>query len=143
LRRREFFHIRKFARRYDRSTGKFVISIAYQTATEVTPRTIAVAEAFGLGIDEKQKFVVYDDVELKIGSRDVVYITGDSGSGKSPYDRDVQAELNVEQWEQSKGSEVYTFSHPEGSHDDKFWAIALAVMAAVKGAEESRLVRAY
>ena len=60
-----------------------------------------------------------------------------------PYDRDVQAELNVEQWEQSKGSEVYTFSHPEGSHDDKFWAIALAVTAAVKGAEESRLVRAY
>lgn len=60
-----------------------------------------------------------------------------------PYDQDVQAELNVEQWEQSKGSEVYTFSHPEGSHDDKFWAIALAVMAAVKGAEESRLVRAY
>jgi len=60
-----------------------------------------------------------------------------------PYDRDVQAELNVVQWEQTKGSEVYTFSHPEGSHDDRFWAIALAVMAAIKGAEESRLVRAY
>jgi len=49
-----------------------------------------------------------------------------------PYDRDVQAELNVEQWEQTKGSELYTFSHPEGSHDDKFWAIAMAVTAAMK-----------
>lgn len=60
-----------------------------------------------------------------------------------PYDQDVQAELNVEQWEQSKGSEVYTFSHPEGSHDDRFWAIALAVTAAIKRELESRLVRAY
>ncbi|MDH5461660.1 MAG: terminase family protein [Candidatus Bathyarchaeota archaeon] len=53
-----------------------------------------------------------------------------------PYDQDVQAELNVVQWEQTKGSEVYTFSHPEGSHDDRFWAIALAVMAAIKGADK-------
>ena len=49
-----------------------------------------------------------------------------------PYDRDVEAELNVEQWEQTKGSELYTFSHPQGSHDDRFWAICLAVRAASK-----------
>ena len=49
-----------------------------------------------------------------------------------PYDQDVQAELNAVQWEQTKGSEVYAFSHPEGSHDDKFWAIAMAVTAAMK-----------
>ena len=49
-----------------------------------------------------------------------------------PYDRDVEAELNVEQWEQTKGSELYTFSHPQGSHDDRFWAICLAVLAASK-----------
>ena len=49
-----------------------------------------------------------------------------------PYDRDVEAELNVVQWEQTKGSELYTFSHPESSHDDRFWAICLAVFAASK-----------
>lgn len=49
-----------------------------------------------------------------------------------PYDQDVQAELNVEQWEQSAGSEVYTFSHPEGSHDDRFWAICMAVKASMQ-----------
>jgi len=49
-----------------------------------------------------------------------------------PFDKDVQAELNVEQWEQTPGSEIYTFSHPEGSHDDRFWAICLAVMATLK-----------
>jgi hypothetical protein len=46
-----------------------------------------------------------------------------------PFDQDVQAELNIEQWEQTAGSEVYTFSHPEGSHDDRFWAICMAVYA--------------
>ena len=46
-----------------------------------------------------------------------------------PFDMDVQAELNCEQWEQRPGSEVYSFSHPQGTHDDRFWAIALACVA--------------
>lgn len=49
-----------------------------------------------------------------------------------PFDQDLQAELNVVQWEQRPGSELYTFSHPEGSHDDRFWAVALAVSALIK-----------
>jgi ABC-type ATPase with predicted acetyltransferase domain len=44
---------------------------------------VAVAEGFGLGLDQYERFVVYDDVELKIGQADVVYVSGDSGSGKS------------------------------------------------------------
>jgi ABC-type lipoprotein export system ATPase subunit/GNAT superfamily N-acetyltransferase len=83
VRRKEFFNIQKFARRYDKQSGKFIINISYETATEISPRTIAVAEAFGLGVDQTQKFVIYDNVELKIGPTDIVYITGDSGSGKS------------------------------------------------------------
>jgi len=59
-----------------------------------------------------------------------------------PFDHDVQAELNIVQWEQSRGSEIYAFSHPEGSHDDRFWSIALAVAASIPE-QTSRLVRAY
>jgi len=33
----------------------------------MSPRTVAVAEAFGLGIDEEKEFQIYDNVELKIG----------------------------------------------------------------------------
>jgi len=55
-----------------------------------------------------------------------------------PFDQDVQAELNIEQWEQSPGSEVYTFSHPEGSHDDRFWAICMAVYAAMQSPPPGR-----
>jgi ABC-type lipoprotein export system ATPase subunit len=80
----EFFRIRQYARKYDRETGKFIISISYETAAlEPTDRVVGVAEAFGLGLDQWQKFVIYDDVELKIGPQDIVYVTGDSGSGKS------------------------------------------------------------
>ncbi len=83
MRRREHFRITKYARRYDRKSNKFVINISYKCKTDLTPRTIQVAEAFGLGISDFQKHVLYDDVELKIGSQDIVYVTGDSGSGKS------------------------------------------------------------
>jgi ABC-type lipoprotein export system ATPase subunit len=94
--RREFFHITKHARTYDRRTGKFTFNIAYKTATEITPRTIEVAQGFGLGIDEEQKFVIYDNVELKMGSKDVLYITGDSGSGKSVLLRAISQDLGSE-----------------------------------------------
>jgi len=82
LRRREYFQIQRYARVYDRREGKFIISLSYKTATDITPRTIKVAEAFGIGTDERQ-FIIYDNVEFKIGPRDIMYITGDSGSGKS------------------------------------------------------------
>jgi ABC-type lipoprotein export system ATPase subunit/GNAT superfamily N-acetyltransferase len=95
-RKREFFRIRHFKRRYDAREGKFIINIAYETAAEPTPRTVAVAEAFGLGLDEHRLFVVYDNVELKIGARDIVYITGDSGSGKSVLLRALRRDLGEE-----------------------------------------------
>ena len=82
VRHREPLRIHRFRRVYDRTEGKFRFQISYSTSAELTPRTIAVAQAFGLGIDEGRKFTVLD-TELKIGVGDVVYITGDSGSGKS------------------------------------------------------------
>jgi ABC-type ATPase with predicted acetyltransferase domain len=93
MRRKEHFRINQWARTYDKSTGKFTINVAYETATLITPRTIAVSEAFGLGIDQATKFLIYDNVELKIGSRDIVYITGDSGSGKSVLLRQMKKDL--------------------------------------------------
>ncbi|MEM0095046.1 MAG: ATP-binding cassette domain-containing protein [Candidatus Bathyarchaeia archaeon] len=81
---REHFKIQAIKRRYDQKTGKYIINIAYTTAPpKPTERILAVAEAFGLGIDQQQKFTIYDNVELKIEKGDIVYITGESGSGKS------------------------------------------------------------
>jgi ABC-type ATPase with predicted acetyltransferase domain len=83
--KKELFHIRNISlKRFDTSTGKFIINISYETAApDPTERVVGVAEGFGLGLDQWEKFLVYDNVELKIGPSDIVYVTGDSGSGKS------------------------------------------------------------
>ena len=95
MRDRRGFRIRSFKRTYDRVAGKFSFKISYETHTKPTPRSLVVAEAFGLGIDEAQKFKVLD-AELKIGPQDIVYITGDSGSGKSVLLRAIRADLGEE-----------------------------------------------
>ena len=91
-RRHEFFHIRKVRRIYDRAHNTFSFNISYSTAVALTPRSKAVAEAFGLGVDEERRFPVLD-VDLKVCPSDIVYITGDSGSGKSVLLRAVKKDL--------------------------------------------------
>ena len=56
--RRDVFRIRKCRRIYDRAHDRFSFHVEYETYTEVTERTVEVAEAFGLGIDDAQKFPV-------------------------------------------------------------------------------------
>jgi len=59
------------------------ITHAFMTKSDVTDRTILVAEAFGLGIDDEKTFSIYEDFSLEYKTDDVILITGDSGSGKS------------------------------------------------------------
>ena len=70
----------------------YTISRSFMTSVERTPRVMEVAEAFGLGLSEKE-FVVYDHLALDIRSSDVVYITGQSGSGKSLLLRDLAQKM--------------------------------------------------
>jgi len=93
--RTEHFKVRQVRRTYDREKGRFNFNISYETTVKLTPRTLVVAEAFGLGIDEAQKFTVLD-TELKISPTDIVYITGDSGSGKSVLLRALRQDLDEE-----------------------------------------------
>ncbi|MCJ7572898.1 terminase family protein [Candidatus Bathyarchaeota archaeon] len=46
-----------------------------------------------------------------------------------PYDGELFHELNAERFELGKTGKIL-FNHPEGTHDDRFWAVALAVYAA-------------
>jgi ABC-type ATPase with predicted acetyltransferase domain len=61
---------------------KFTIDRRFTSSVERTPRVLEIAEGFGLGLSNKE-FVLYDNLELEIEQGDVVYITGQSGSGKS------------------------------------------------------------
>ncbi|MEM3875376.1 MAG: terminase family protein [Candidatus Bathyarchaeia archaeon] len=47
---------------------------------------------------------------------------------KIPYDSDLIAELNIERFELTKDGKI-KFNHPEGTNDDRFWSLALAVYA--------------
>lgn len=97
---KEVFRIHKVLRRFDRHSGKFVINVSFETsAPEPTDRVVATAEAFGLGLDRWERFTVFENVDLKIGQSDVVYITGDSGSGKSvllrALEKDIKHDLKL------------------------------------------------
>jgi hypothetical protein len=59
------------------------------------------------------------------------------GQLRIPYDRDLLDELNTEKYTLTKAGRM-TYSHPEGTHDDRFWAFALAVYAAEQSKPSSR-----
>lgn len=61
---------------------KYTIDCRFNSSVERTPRVLEIAEAFGLGLTNKE-FVIFDNLTLEVNASDVVYITGQSGSGKS------------------------------------------------------------
>jgi phage FluMu gp28-like protein len=61
----------------------------------------------------------------------------EEGHLRIPYDRTLLNELNVEQYQLTKTGKI-EFTHMSGTHDDRFWAIALAVYAATKEALPQR-----
>lgn len=57
--------------------------VEFSTKAEITERTIAVCEAFGLGVDEAKHFMFFDNFSLNFRRGNVIYVTGDSGGGKT------------------------------------------------------------
>ena len=74
---------RNWEKKYPRIPLSLSCHVEFSTKAEVTDRTLAVCEAFGLGVDESQHFVVFDDFSLDFNRGDLICITGDSGGGKS------------------------------------------------------------
>jgi len=87
---------RRRTRRYDSERGCYVYDVSFRTRAPLTERTIEVAEAFGLGVDEEREHVLYRDFDLHLAEGDIVYITGDSGSGKSVLLRALEEDLGSE-----------------------------------------------
>lgn len=73
----------------------YTISRSFKTSVERTPRVLEIAEAFGLGLSDKQ-FVIYDNLQLDVNHPEVIYITGQSGSGKSLLLRDLCEQMRAE-----------------------------------------------
>lgn len=73
----------------------YTIDRRFSSSVERTPRVLEIAEGFGLGLSSKE-FVVYDNLKVEIEQGDVVYITGQSGSGKSLLLEDLSAGMREE-----------------------------------------------
>lgn len=71
-----------------------VLNREFSTRPQKDARVLEVAESFGLGLSDK-KFSIYKDLQVPVQDGDVIYITGQSGSGKSLALRDIEAELRV------------------------------------------------
>lgn len=72
----------------------YIVDRKFTTSVERTPRVLEIAEAFGLGLSDKE-FVVYDNLPIEVKQGDVVYITGQSGAGKSLLLRDLIAQMRA------------------------------------------------
>lgn len=71
---------------------KLVLNQAFTSYVERSDRVIKVAEAFGIGLEDRE-FQVYKDLELTVHQGDIIYVTGQSGSGKSCLLRSIAAGL--------------------------------------------------
>ena len=88
------------------SDDLYVIDKRFTTRVERSPRILEVAEAFGIGLDNKE-FVVFDNLPLTVRQGDVVYITGQSGSGKSLLLKDLVVQM------QERNKTVVNLDHVE------------------------------
>lgn len=73
----------------------YTIDRRFTSSVERSPRVLEIAEGFGLGLTDKE-FVVYDHLPIEVRRGDVVYITGQSGSGKSLLLKDLTAQMRAE-----------------------------------------------
>jgi energy-coupling factor transporter ATP-binding protein EcfA2 len=66
------------------------VSKEFRIVPDVTARTAAIADAFGVGVDQEQVNTLYDETPFTFAKGDVVYITGESGGGKSVLFRELR-----------------------------------------------------
>lgn len=60
----------------------YTINKTFTTKVQRSERVLDVAEGFGIGLGDRE-FKVFDNLEIDVKQGDVVYIHGQSGSGKS------------------------------------------------------------
>ena len=104
---------------------RWLIRSVYVDMTGVGDYIVEDMKNAGIPGVEGIKFTI--DTKMKLASHLKQLMV--EGRLKIPYDPDLIAELNTERFELTKEGKI-KFSHPEGTHDDRFWSLALACYAA-------------
>jgi len=81
---------------FQRKSYHFKINKSFNTRTELSPRILEISEAFGLGVSELKKFSVFEDFYIGFNKGEIIYITGDSGGGKSILLKELNKRLMME-----------------------------------------------
>lgn len=75
--------------------SRLTLSKKFTTYVNRTERVMKVAESFGIGLDDRE-FVLFENLKVDIDQGDVVFVTGQSGSGKSCLLREIEAGLKAD-----------------------------------------------
>lgn len=114
----------------------YIIDKRFTTRVKRSPRILEVAESFGIGLEDRE-FIVFDNLELQVKRGDIVYITGQSGSGKSLLLRELdkqmrEREMKVVNLDQIELDDTKALLDQIGSNTDD--AIRLMGLAGVNDA---------
>jgi len=125
--------------------NKLIFDKKFQTSPiEISDRVVAVSDAFGIGVDQERTFTIFDNLELKYDDGDLIYVTGDSGSGKSTFLKIFQ------QHELERGRKCVNFNDIQPSPDEvlvnsigKNQLDAMRILGVVGLSEAFLMVRKY
>lgn len=92
---REVRQLRRTWRVLVKALKTFKFSRAFNTRVEPTPNVLDCAAMFGLGVDEDIEITLYQDLPITIGAGNIVFITGESGAGKSCLLRDIASRVRA------------------------------------------------
>ncbi|MEN3047950.1 MAG: GNAT family N-acetyltransferase [Candidatus Caldarchaeales archaeon] len=86
------FQVRDPVELEQRPRRAFRLSKSFETSAPRTRRVLDVHDAFGIGLDGRRR-VIYRDLVVDVDPGDVVFVTGESGGGKSLILRDLAEKL--------------------------------------------------
>lgn len=72
------------------------LSRKFSTRVQQTANVKVCAAMFGIGSNEEIDVVLYDNLTVNVGAGRILYITGDSGAGKSCLLRDIEVKVCAE-----------------------------------------------
>ncbi|MCX8203547.1 MAG: GNAT family N-acetyltransferase [Nitrososphaeria archaeon] len=86
------FRVRDPIELEQRPRRAFRLSKSFEASAPRTRRTLDVHDAFGIGLDGRRR-VIYRDLVIDVDPGDVVFVTGESGGGKSLILKDLAMRL--------------------------------------------------